>query len=72
MVVDGKYAVKRHRAVLDVAVLVCMATLGAAPPPDAAALDAAREDVLAEALADALNDVPEEERESFEKTGKGE
>ena len=34
--------------------------------------DAAREDVLAEALADALNDVPEEERENFEKTGKGE
>ena len=28
--------------------------------------DAAREDVLAEALADALNDVPEEEREKFE------
>ena len=34
--------------------------------------DAVREDVLAEALADALNDVPEEERESFEHTGKGE
>ena len=34
--------------------------------------DAAREDVLAEALADALSDVPEEERKSFEKTGKGE
>ena len=34
--------------------------------------DAVREDVLAEALADALNDVPEEEREKFEHEGKGE
>lgn len=34
--------------------------------------EAVREDVLAEALADALNDVPEEEREKFEKLEKGE
>ena len=34
--------------------------------------DAVREDVLAEALADALEDVPEEEREAFESQGKGE
>ena len=32
--------------------------------------DAVREDVLAEVLADALNDVPEEEREKFERQGK--
>ena len=55
MVVGGKYAVKRHSAVLDVAVLACMAALGAVPPPDAAALNAAREDVrtlLADDFAD--------------------
>ena len=34
--------------------------------------DAVREDVLAEALADALEDVPEEERAKFESEGKGE